>query len=396
MLVTKVLGDCPGCSQVNKFGNVSVSATYLLQGCFCCKFRREIPLPPVRKKILYIDQYFLSIAFKKNNKKFDNILSLIEELVDKQLLIAPYSSVHEEETSLFEGKSDSLLKFIKNTARGHKFRPSYEIQRKQILTAFKKFLDGEASKYLAAQDEAFEQNIHVWEDYFWIDVDFNNYDSKTKLLLKNRAVSELSAAFEEWRTTPNTFEESLAVEFQAAGDSYLNSYIAYIRTIAERGPIAALNSPINSMIVEHLFNQFDDFIKPENRVENIKKFFKSEHFYQAPYQSLSCRMFAALRSLAKQGAYTNEKKKIEKLSGVFGDVEHIATYAPYCDVLITDNSMAEFIKNPQIGLNQYRDLKIFSSNTFEELTMWLTQIKSTISTEHSDAVKMVYGSKVSE
>jgi len=64
-LVSRVLGDCPGCAGRACFGNVLVSDSVLCRGCKQCKYWQRIPLPSVRKKIVYLDQSLLSSAFKE-------------------------------------------------------------------------------------------------------------------------------------------------------------------------------------------------------------------------------------------------------------------------------------------------------------------------------------------
>ena len=71
MLVNFVLGDCPGCGGKQQFGNVSVQGDRILRGCKCCKYHIAIPLPKIRKKILYLDQFFFSNAFKKQDPRFE-------------------------------------------------------------------------------------------------------------------------------------------------------------------------------------------------------------------------------------------------------------------------------------------------------------------------------------
>jgi hypothetical protein len=61
MLVTEVLGDCPKCGAKDSFGNVSVHE-YVLRGCRQCRHEAMIWLPEIRKKVIYLDQFFFSNA----------------------------------------------------------------------------------------------------------------------------------------------------------------------------------------------------------------------------------------------------------------------------------------------------------------------------------------------
>lgn len=70
MLVTYVLENCPGCHRENCFGNVNVGRNGVLRGCRHCRFHRHVYLPPVRKKVIYLDQFFFSGAFRGGDERF--------------------------------------------------------------------------------------------------------------------------------------------------------------------------------------------------------------------------------------------------------------------------------------------------------------------------------------
>lgn len=79
------------------------------------------------------------------------------------------------------------------------------------------------------------------------------------------------------------------------------------------------------------------------------EYLKSQHFKDTPCQHLSVTMFAALKAHVKNGVYTNvEEVRNKKLRGFFYDVNHIATYAPYCD--------ATFVYKPMYALVTHRPL----------------------------------------
>ncbi len=144
MLVTRVLGDCPGCGGKGRFRNVSVRGDHVLRGCMNCKYSTSVWLPEVRKQIVYLDQFFFSSAFRARESRFVEAARQIRHVSDLQLLVAPFSSVHEEETHQWRGyggkNKEDLMEFIKATSRGHEFEPAYDVERTQIIRAFQAFL----------------------------------------------------------------------------------------------------------------------------------------------------------------------------------------------------------------------------------------------------------------
>ena len=97
-LVSYVHGDCPNCGAKASFGNVAVRQHYVLQGCMHCSFQTKLWLPEIRKKIIYLDQFFFSGAMRGNDPRIGAAVERVKRLCHLQLLVAPYSSVHEDET----------------------------------------------------------------------------------------------------------------------------------------------------------------------------------------------------------------------------------------------------------------------------------------------------------
>jgi transcription elongation factor Elf1 len=60
-IVSYILGPCPSCGK-KSFGNVDVYGSHVLRGCGACEYKDRVPLPPVKKKIIYLDQFFLRVC----------------------------------------------------------------------------------------------------------------------------------------------------------------------------------------------------------------------------------------------------------------------------------------------------------------------------------------------
>jgi len=200
VLVTHVLGDCPGCRGKNCFGNVSVLGDQVLRGCMHCKYSTNAWLPEIRKKIVYLDQFFFSSAFRGREERLLNAARRIRQLSDLQLLVIPFSSIHEDETHQWRGFSgknkEELMDFIKATSGGHQFEPAYEVERNQVTKAFQTFLDGGPIEFKVEERDAIEGNVHEWDDYFRIDVGFYFKDIELIRSLKRQAVENLVSTFE--------------------------------------------------------------------------------------------------------------------------------------------------------------------------------------------------------
>ena len=246
-IVSYLLGSCPSCGK-ESFGNVDVYSMYVLRGCGACKYKESVQLPPIRKKIMYLDQFFLSHAFRGSDARFIEAACRIEKLAALQLLVVPYSSVHEDETHQWERHAE-LFKFIKATSRGHEFSPAYDVERVQLEKAFDAWLAGTPAKFALADRDVYRDNVHIWEGYYRIDVGRYTGDRDLIRSLKEQSIHELVATFEGWRQSKKTFEQDLQEEYAAAGRLYMQSFEELLLRVGQADFSAFLNAPIISMSI---------------------------------------------------------------------------------------------------------------------------------------------------
>lgn len=363
--------------------------THLLQGCGKCSQSFKTELPAIKKKIIYLDQFFYSEAFKGQSAPFIKAAEEIQRLSNQQLIIAPFSSIHEHETHQWEHRVE-LYDFIKHTSRGHKFKAAYDVQQKQILKGFKGWLSGLSSDYTIEESDAFDNDIHKWEDYFWIDV--GKYLGDIELIkdLKAESIDGLLNCFDDWRESSYSFEEDVKFELNAAAKGYMDSYLEYVARIGAGDYDALLDSPITSTLVERLIHILPKTTPPPQALRLCMTYMHSETFAKLPYLSIEATTFATLKAMVKEGAYANREKAKRKLRGFFNDVGHIATYAPYCDAFVMDKAMAELMKKPQIALEDKYNVKVFSLNNWDKLFEWLADVQSSITQEHQNALALAY------
>lgn len=377
MLITRILGDCPSCKGKNSFGNVSIHQDHVQQGCKLCSYEPVSFLPKIQKKVLYLDQAFFSLAFKGRDSRFLTAIEKVKHMAHLQLIVAPYSSVHEDETHLWHGHKE-LMEFIKETARGAKFKKAHNVKRTQILKAWESFLKGQPTEYVFEKSDAIEDSLDAWDDYIRIDVNSDMRDIQCKRTRKTRAVQELIDAFSKWQTSKQTFEQDVALEIRDAGKAMVNQISS-----------ANFNIFIDSPIVDMLYWLPED--QPlVDRMQRCMEFLASEHFANIPNLWIEARMFATLKGMVKQGAYANRNKAHERLSGVFEDFEQIALYAPYCDAFFMDRSMAELVRKPTVGLKQRYGIEVFSVTNWDHLIAWLNGLQTSMNNEHKAGVEDAY------
>ncbi|MEY4757093.1 MAG: hypothetical protein RJA34_1991 [Pseudomonadota bacterium] len=390
-LVSRVTVDCPQCGLRDGFGKVEVfSGSYVFLGCKKCHYSERIQLPPLRKKILYLDQYFFSHTFRGKLPEYLKAAELIEKASSMQLLVAPYSSIHEDETHLWE-KRDELFKFIKATSRGHTFKSEFEVEQTQVWKAFRAWMNKVSPDYLVEEKDALRGDIHQWDGYMRIEV--GRYMGNIELMrrLKDQSVEGLVDLFDGWRKSNSTFEEDLAQEYASVPKGYFDSYFDYVGRIVSGDVEAFLTSPMRSMMVESMLRMVPKEVPEEGRLRVCAEFMmQSEHFRSIPSHYLAARVYATVKDMVKRGAYTNREKALRIFNGFFYDVKHLSTYAPYCDAFLLDKRMADIVSKPSVGIEQKYGTKIFSENNWDELIAWLEVLPKSMSEEHRAGLIAAY------
>ncbi len=389
MLVTRVLGNCPSCG-CEIFGNVDVYSNYVLRGCGRCTHSERVYLPPVRKRIVYLDQPFFSGAFRGGDRRFVELADRIGHIAASQLLTIPRSSIHEAETRLWNRAAD-LLEFIKRTSRGHRFERDYTVERVQITTGFQTWLAGGSPEYVIRQRDALTEKVHGWDGYFIVEVRHSSGDSAQQREAKRQSTINLVNLFDGWRQSRDAFEEDVAGELDSAKRIYMSSYLRYFSRVGQGDVAALFDSPIVSKIVEQMRNYLPDGMSFQEQLETCSRFFDSEHFARLPFQYVRSRSFATLKAMVKAGAHQNPERALSRLGGFYSDVDHIAHYAPYCDAIAMDQPMAELMKHPGLALEAAYGVKVFSLNNLDEFHIWLDELETSMNDEHRAGLLAAYG-----
>lgn len=394
MLVSRVLGDCPGCGGKDSFGNVSVH-DYVLRGCKHCRYQSIVWLPSVRKKVIYLDQFFFSGAMRGGDPRFTAAAKRVKRMCHMQLLVAPFSSVHEDETHQWRGHigmtSAQLMEFIKNTSRGAKFKKDYEVEREQIFKAWSAFLNGQPPQYLVESEDAIRGGtLAEWDDYFRIDVGGYMRDVELKRRLREESVDELLKVLDKWKASTETFAEAVALEIRDSARQYVGSYLKLLQRYAAGDVTAVFDSPMVATVVEQMMHWLPSDQPLPERIARCIEFFQSQHFSEVPHEWLSSHMFATLKAMVQQGAFSNRKVARKRLSGVFGDIKHISRFAPYCDAIVVDKFMADLVCRPTVGIDQRYGPMVFSLSNWEDLLTWLDRLEADMSEDHRRGIAAAY------
>jgi hypothetical protein len=389
-IVFYVLGDCPGCGAQRSWGNVEVMGPVLVRGCTKCRHLERLRLPALRKVVVYLDQFFHSHAFRGGKAEYVHAANRIADLAAKQLLVVPHSSVHEDESHQWQGGKE-LMGFIKDAARGHKFEPAYAVEKTQVIRGLRSWLAGQPPAYAREASDVMRRDSNSWDSYMRIEVGRYMGDAELIRDLKRQSVEGLVALFEGWRGDPRGFDEDLLAEYNEVGQNYLRTYFEFQARVFAGDAMALLDAPVVSTVVQTMLHLLPRDMPFDEKARRCQEYFESEHFRELPYHWLHAHMLATLKTNVKAGAYANEQRALERLSGVFFDIKHIATYAPYVDAFFMDQPMAALAAAPTVRLEQRYGVRVFSGNTMDAFLQWLDEVEAAgMTDEHCRWLGEVY------
>lgn len=389
MIVTHVTGDCPRCGAAGRFGNVFVGGTVLLRGCGACGASETVALPSLRKAVVYLDQFVFSGAQREADARFEDALARIERASSLQLLVAPYSTVHELEAHQWRD-GPRLMGFIRAVSRGHRFLSDHDVLVAQILDGLARFMNAAPADSVVNRADALSSDVHHWDGYFRIDMLRYFGDIDRIRSLKARSVDSLVGLFDDWRASQTNFEDDVAQEIAAMAEGYLSVYGQYLKRLMDGDLMAEVDSPAASSVVQLMLHQLGPARPVWERFEAVKRYFASDHFARLPRVQIAARIYAALKESVRLGAYPNRDRAPQRLSGIFQDVAHIATYAPYVDAIVVDRAMHDLVRKPAVALERDFGVRVFSLTNWQELLAWLDALEGAVSAEQRSALTLAY------
>jgi hypothetical protein len=342
-----------------------------------------------RKSILYLDHNFFSSVHRGNDPQWQTAMQRITELLDLQLVAVPYSSTHEAEADFYTQRDD-LVQFIQRVARGHHFEAYYRVEETQILKAFQAYLANEPTTYIKEERDALPSSVHDWDGDYSVSVFRAASGVDRKRQFKERAIDELVNTLSNWAASKNTFEQDMELELTDAGRILMEQYAKKTGRLWAGDFSALVDSPISASVVEDMVYILSVKKMEGDAARVIPAFFRSKHFAKVPSQQLSARLFSTFKKRVREGAYPNPDKAREKLSGFLFDVQHAATYVPYCDAFFTDRFMADLLNDKHVHAEQTFGCKVFSVSKTAQFFGWLEDVKSRMTADHADGLTWAY------
>ena len=352
-------------------------------------------LPSIRKQLVYLDQSFLSAAcLEADSHKSKNVMriySQIKELKARQKIIVVVSDVHSRETSAFPekhvGNIKKLWQFQNDLAGGC------------IADDWDEVFVAQWRRILANQDNS--------NSFPFTDIGLDNphqLQVGMRIQLTNHWRPKLHRDGARHRDVDNEafrkiFERQLE-NMPSCKD--VRDCLSYVRELwhkdIRQGIVSWRQQRTRLQSQEHIVNELEagripviptwEAPSPFCRiVGEVVQGLEEESTLQrwlellegdSANQCAQVRIISALEAaLLWKWRVDGAPAKPEKFDSRFGlsrknDIDHVATFAPYVDVLTTDDSMRNLCENVIVADELKRfPCKIFSKSNYDEFESWL-------------------------
>jgi hypothetical protein len=367
----------------------STSNNYLTTYCSKCRKTCNFPLLKISKKIIYLDQNFISNAYKMKSDLFLKRANRIQELSKKQLIICPYSDAHDKETYLFHER-EQLAEYIRQLSRNKRFYPQSKIEEQQVINGYYSYLNNEPSKTNLTLSHAIDSKVHYWDDSLSTSLIYSICDFMQPNGFKTSKMQFVNSMIENalplWRKSQTSFESDFKLEVKDHAKYLLLGYL----NAAKSSDIQTILESEDYRIIKTLLD-----IDREKDINCIIDFLESQYFESIPYVNTSAGLWTHLKKEIKQKQYLTDQTKgdnlIRQLRGIPTDIDHLSVFAPYCDAVFTERRMARYLRewheNP---LCKYK-FRVFSIDNWTEFDNYLDEIEESMSKNMKEELEFVFG-----
>lgn len=393
---------CPSCRQ-DQLGLLSVGGECLRRRCRSCRHLQVETLPPVDKKVIYLDQFAVSEVFKvksgirragANSQAFwEEAERLIKRVYLLQQAIFPDSNIHSDETLV--SRFPVELRLAHEMLGGDvSFANMDEVIMSQAWEFFQAFIEGCPPPDLQFDvDDVLEGRRNAWLPDMHISTNMNlSQFADAVRASRDSAGGALAQLALTWAQEKPTFDEALKRELESYGRSHIEALVSAIDRLMEGmasgDPMAVLDATYH--ITYRQFVQMAQHLESRglsaaDAKSKVIEFWKWDGNWQVPFHRTSAYLFAAVARKMASG----QKKPPSR--GFFNDVNAVSVYGPYVDAIFLDNECAALLREQPLRSELKLRAKVFSMNTGDEFLDYLRQLEAAAAPEVRRYAKEAYG-----
>ncbi|MBW3571123.1 MAG: hypothetical protein KY467_08455 [Gemmatimonadetes bacterium] len=407
LFITGPFGPCPQCDQP-EFGSLSISNNFHQRRCRNCWYTAGVQLPPLQKRLIYLDQMLLSNVakeldpvWKAKTKRSDpywlEVFDQLDRLVKLQIVVCPESPIHEEESAYDDRFEGVLRRLYTHLASGVSLDFPMAIHIRQIWEAVHAMEEGRQPDWSRiTPSDVIDGGLEQWSERLLLTVNMGHWLSLAdRRASRSRGHAALLAVWERWKAENGlTFEVQFERERRAVAEVAIDSFLRHLDLVNRLNtgtetlsdPLSLIPGQLAALtlqLIKELEKPGDTF---DERVRRVAAVLLSEPVMQAPKNHLAALLFAGLARSAVSG------KKKPPSQGTPNDVDAISAYLPYCDAMFIDDEFAQILGNGPINREIARyPTRIFSTRTRDDFLTYLRQMEADVPPQHVELVTQTYG-----
>ena len=387
---------CGACSR-KTLGVHSVGGSVLHKRCTNCRSEVPFPLPILRKKALYLDQFMFSGIYKarNNGRLLDGHEAFVKEVNERlrrcvllQQVVLPHSHIHHRETIVYAQGKD-LREFYEVFGGDVELKDGESIQLAQTLKFAEAFFGDHEPEISFSLDEVTDKSRDDWLPTIHIGVsaDYSGFAPDIRRV-RDEGHADLKALVETWVKKRPSFSTVLEHEFSQFSAVKINA-LDQVFLAAQGNDVEKCNraqmSPIYIEFIE-LERLLGAMGVPEDEhLHRIIDFWRWDKNREMPQNKISAYLFAAI----SQRVVTGGKKIVDQ--GLLNDLSAVSTYAPYMDAMFLDNRFVALLSEEPLVTELNYKARIYSLRSKDAFLAYLTEIEDNTPDEVRDLAARIYG-----
>jgi Zn ribbon nucleic-acid-binding protein len=404
LFVTGPVAVCPRCRQ-QQFGTLGIENNIHTRRCRACRHSAATRLPPVRKKLVYLDQMALSNMAKELDPEWRErvkrrdpfwleLYDQIERIVKLQALACPESPIHMKESS-YDTRVEGVLRVLReHLAAGVSFDFPEEILSRQTLHAQQAHLVGTSPDWTEIQRiDVVGGRLDQWMDRVLISVNMGHAESvETRRERRDDLGKTLGEVWSRMQGERRDFEEAFRSELRGTADAAIASVQ---RDLARQvdwmsgkplDPLDLIPNSLSRLLTGTAERFAEAGGSDEDSMKRAIEFLYSEHALNSPQNRLSAMLYAAIARRAMMG------QKKAPTRGTPNDIDVISSYLPYCDAMFVDDEFAALLREEPLASEVAKyGTRIFSNRNRDEFLDYLRELEAGLDPSHRELVIETYG-----
>lgn len=400
---------CPECQKADTFGVLMVCDRHYVRRCINCWLDQSFPLPALDKKIIYVDQFVISNIMKELDPHapaaskgikggfYRTVFEKLDRLSKLQLIVCPHSPIQDTE-SVVDARYEKLRSVFRHLSHGVGFLGPEIIFHRQILRAFRGWLNDVPPEPMTDRDRVFTGERNAWMERLRIELDYQLPGiAEAHRRINAQRTSHLHEVCRRWQQASGfDFHDAFAGELGAIVEAPWREYLAHAARLhaAETGKIPVVLSelypPESASLISHLLGELRA-VTPDfgTAIVRVQEFFRSAAARAIPFARISALFWVGVAREVRAGRSPENFPR----SGMANDIDMVAAYSPFCDAMFVDKQVWKLAAEPELKRELAGAARMFSfrADGDQDFLAYLDQIEADATPEHLSAVTAVYG-----